>query len=450
MLRKYPFLKGTLILTMAGIITRVIGFFYRIFLVQVIGEEGLGIYQLLTPVMALSFALSCSGIQTAISKHVAAYHAKCDYKNALRIFATGLLISLSIAALVTTFLFSNSKWLAQRILLEKRCAPLIQFFALSLPFSCLHSCINGYYYGQKKTILPSFTQLLEQITRVFSVYLIYLYAQKHGLQVSFSIAMFGNMIGELAASSISFLAILSHFYTCIPQLRLRHLPSSFTQRLCFTKHALAILKMSLPLTANRLILNGLQSIEAIYIPNKLMTYGMSNKDALSSYGVLTGMALPLLLFPTALTSSVSLLLLPYISEAQATGKSDKIRVAIKKCVTYCILLGSACCVLLLAAGDFLGNTLFHSKLAATYIQMFCITCPTLYVSSVLTSILNGLGKAFRAFCLQAISLCIRLCFVFYGIPRYGMPAYMIGVFTSQLLFTILMLQTLNQYRKTGR
>ena len=82
--------------------------------------------------------------------------------------------------------------------------------------------------------------------------------------------------------------------------------------------------------ANRLVLNGLQSIEAVYIPNRLTLYGLSTADSLRCYGVLTGMVLPLLLFPSAITSSVSVLLLPYISEAQAVGNHKKIRQAVKK------------------------------------------------------------------------------------------------------------------------
>ena len=66
-----PIVNGTLILTFAGGASRFIGFFYRIFLTRTIGAEGLGIYQLICPVLALSYALCCAGFQTAISKLVA-------------------------------------------------------------------------------------------------------------------------------------------------------------------------------------------------------------------------------------------------------------------------------------------------------------------------------------------------------------------------------------------
>lgn len=438
MLKKNPFLQGTILLTGAGVITRIIGFFYRIFLSRVMGEEGMGIYQLLSPVMAITFSLSCSGIQTAISKYVASYHVKRQNSSCLHVLLTGLTLSMSLSVLTAVILYRYDNWIAINLLLEQRCAPLVRIFALSVPFSSLHACINGYYYGLKKAFFPSFTQLAEQITRVGSVFIIYMIGLSQGRQVSLSVAMLGILAGEICSTLISAVALYLHFYKLMPLQRI-----TVPHFICHTKE---VLQMAVPLSANRLVLNGLQSIEAVYIPNKLMQYGMTNSMALSCYGVLTGMALPLLLFPTALTSSISVLLLPYISEAQAQKDTVKIRNAIKKCVSYCLLLGSICCIFLLLFGDFLGKFLFDSTLAGSYIRMLSIVCPVLYLGSVLTSILHGLGKAFTAFLYNSICLLIRLIFVFFLIPWLGMPAYLLGVFVSQLLFTILMLRALYRFR----
>lgn len=89
MRNKYPFLSGTILLTLTGFLTKIIGFFYRIFLSRSIGEEGMGIYQLLAPIMALSYAFTSAGIQTAISKYTAAYHAQGRKRSALATLLTG-------------------------------------------------------------------------------------------------------------------------------------------------------------------------------------------------------------------------------------------------------------------------------------------------------------------------------------------------------------------------
>ena len=74
--KRHPLIFGTIILTATGLITRVIGFFYRIYLSRLFGEEGMGIYQLLSPALSLSFSLTAAGYQTAISKYVAAQKSR--------------------------------------------------------------------------------------------------------------------------------------------------------------------------------------------------------------------------------------------------------------------------------------------------------------------------------------------------------------------------------------
>ena len=210
MLKKYPFLSGTLLLTLTGIISRIIGFFYRIFLSQHIGEEGMGIYQLIAPVMALSFSLTCAGIQTSISKYTAAYHAKNQPKSALKILLTGFILSFTLSVSATCFLYRNASWIASDLLMEARCAPLVRIYALSLPFACIHSCINGYYYGLKKSLLPSVSQLLEQVTRVGSVYAIYTYGAMMKTAPSIAVTMLGILIGEICSTILSMTVLYFH------------------------------------------------------------------------------------------------------------------------------------------------------------------------------------------------------------------------------------------------
>jgi len=438
MRNKYPFLSGTILLTLTGFLTKIIGFFYRIFLSRSIGEEGMGIYQLLAPIMALSYAFTSAGIQTAISKYTAAYHAQGRKRSALATLLTGFLLSILFSVIATVFLYQNAAMLAARFLLEPRCEPLIRIFALSIPFASIHSCINGYYYGLKKTLLPSASLLAEQLARVLSVYAIYTYGYTIHTHPTIAVAMLGVLIGEVCSTLLSTIVLF------VQEKQAFHLPASFSAR-AGGRYTKEIILLALPLMANRLVLNGLQSIEAVYIPNRLTLYGLSTADSLRCYGVLTGMVLPLLLFPSAITSSVSVLLLPYISEAQAVGNHKKIRQAVKKCLLACLLLGSICCLFLLFFGTFLGKLLFNSTLAGDYIRMLSIVCPILYMGSVLNSILHGLGRALSAFLYNVVSLLLRLAFVFFLIPSIGMYGYLLGIFFSQLLFTALILFSLRRY-----
>ena len=453
----HPLITGTAILTLTGLVSRFIGFFYRIFLSNVFGAEGMGIYQLISPVLALSFSLTVSGIQTAISKYVANETSTRDYKNSFRTLWAGFLLAmaLSIACALTIYLYAEQ--IAVTFLLEERTAPLLRIIALSIPMASVHSCINGYFYGIRKTAIPAFSQLAEQVCRVGSVYLIYFVCRKHGFVPTISFAVTGLVIGESASMIVSVVAILARAHHVFPNSKSagrsffhQHRPTPVSGNArrqaslplsavisVYRRITGQLLRLAVPLSANRLILNLLQSVEAIYIPNRLMAYGLDNADALGVYGVLTGMSLPLILFPSAITNSISVLLLPIVSEADANGNQAAVKRAILTSIRSCLLLGFACTAMFLLFGRTAGRLLYGSELAGSFILTLSFLCPFMYIASMLNSILNGIGKTIQTFLFSVISLLLRLLFVFFAIPRFGIQGYLWGMLASQMLQTLL-------------
>lgn len=439
MQRRNPLLIGTVILTVTGLLSRFIGFFYRIFLSKVFGAEGMGIYQLTSPVLALSFSLTVAGMQTAISKYVASETSTHDYKTSFRTLWTGFVISMSVSFACMAFIYKYSEWIAVTFLLEERTAPLLRIISLSIPMATVHSCINGYFYGIKKTAIPALSQLSEQVVRVGSVYIIYYICLHKNMTPTISFAVVGLVIGESASMFVSAIAIICRSFKLFGRhahLRILSCPpgSAFTVYKRITEN---LLKLAIPLSANRIIINILQSIEAVFIPNRLMLYGLSNSNALSVYGVLNGMSLPLILFPSAITNSISVLLLPIVSEAEASGNRNTVTKAIFKSIKYCILLGFGCTALFLLFGRTAGMVLYNSRLAGSFILTLSFICPFMYVASTLNSILNGLGKTHLTFIYSIISLLVRLAFVFFAIPIWGIKGYLWGMLASQMVQTML-------------
>ena len=442
--RNRTFIKGTLILTLTGLLSRVIGFFYRIYLSRLFGEEGMGIYQLLSPVLALSFSLCAAGIQTAISKYVAASVAKGNCKDSYRYLFTGLFLSLLLSVPCMLLLLMFSDFVAVHFLLEARTASMLRIIALSIPAGAVHSCINGYYYGIKKTMLPSSTQLIEQFMRFFCVLAADFLARRSHTVPHINAAVVG---GECAAMLISLLAIYFRFYREEAGAGKSSLPCSNAGAFGISRfHAVKnLLVLAFPLTVSRIVVNLLQSVEAVAIPSRLCRYGYDSVTALSVYGVLTGMALPLLFFPNALTGSMSLLLLPMVSEADAKGNTDAVKNTTLKTIQSCLLLGAACTLFFFLSGPFLGRFLFHSELAGRYIRSLSLLCPFLYLCTTLSGILHGLGKAVSVFFVNVFSLSLRLLFVFFLIPAFGIDCYILSMVLSQLLSAFFYLFLL--YRK---
>ncbi len=445
--RNRTFIKGTLILTLTGLLSRVIGFFYRIYLSRLFGEEGMGIYQLLSPVLALSFSLCAAGIQTAISKYVAASVAKGNCKDSYRYLFTGLFLSLLLSVPCMLLLLMFSDFVAVHFLLEARTASMLRIIALSIPAGAVHSCINGYYYGIKKTMLPSSTQIIEQFMRFFCVLAADFLARRSHTVPHINAAVVGLVVGECTAMLISLLAIYFRFYREEAGAGKSSLPCSNAGAFGISRfHAVKnLLVLAFPLTVSRIVVNLLQSVEAVAIPSRLCRYGYDSVTALSVYGVLTGMALPLLFFPNALTGSMSLLLLPMVSEADAKGNTDAVKNTTLKTIQSCLLLGAACTLFFFLSGPFLGRFLFHSELAGRYIRSLSLLCPFLYLCTTLSGILHGLGKAVSVFFVNIFSLSLRLLFVFFLIPAFGIDCYILSMVLSQLLSAFFYLFLL--YRK---
>ncbi len=436
---KRTILKGTVILTITGFATRFMGFFYRIFLSHTFGEEGVGLYQLIFPVYALCFSLTCAGIETALARCVAKRASVGKKKEARTLLFTAMAISVSLSAVIMLALQRYADAVAAQFLQEERCAGLLIILSYAFPFASIHSCIVGYYLGLKQTKIPAFSQLIEQAVRILSVYLFYLIGEKNGAGFGISIAVGGLVTGEIASSMFC----LKHMAKKAPLYQ--SLTRKITKFPRYLSLAGELFLLSAPLTASRVLLNLLQSIEAVSIPLKLQAHGMSVSQSLSVYGVLTGMALPCVLFPSAITNSVSTMLLPTVAEAQTLNRERQMRNIIQKSVCCCVLLGALCCMLLLLSGQWIGLVIFNSRSAGDYIVTLAWMCPFLYANTTLISIINGIGKTALSFLINTFSLILRIFSVFYCIPVFGIEGYLLGLLASQLASFLLCIFYLSHY-----
>ncbi len=426
MFQKNSLIRGTLVLTVTGILTRLLGFYYRIYLSHTFGEEGVGLYQLIFPVYALCFSLTAAGIQAAVSRYVARANASRDTKKSTLYLLTGMSLSFTLSLLCMVLLQHCSPFLAAHFIGDSRCAPLLCAMSYSFPFAAVHSCLCGYYLGLKRTRVPAVSQFIEQTARIACVLLLCQMAVKEGRAPAITFAVLGLVCGEIISSLYSL-----HFF-----LREQHQSHSASVSCRGAVGVLGkLITLSVPLTINRILLNLLQSIEAVSIPHSLQQYGLSVSDALSMYGVLTGMALPCILFPSAVTNSMASMLLPSVAELQTQKDRRPLTSLITKVSAFCLLIGCLCCFAFLLGGSFIGTHIFHSTLSGTFIQTLAWMCPFLYLNTALTSILNGLGKTGTTLLINLSSLTLRILSVFLIIPQLGMRGYLYGLLASQLLVT---------------
>jgi len=427
-------LKGTLILTLAGFATRVIGFLYKIFLSKVMGTEWLGIYQLVFPVYGIAFTIYATGIQTAISRLIAAEMGRRNHKNIGKILRSGILLSISIALILSFLLYKFSDTVALHFLLEPRSASSLRILALVFPFCGITSCINGYYYGLKKAGVPASTQLIEQIIRVIVVYTAAFTVGKDNFRVTCEMAVIGLVIGEIASSLYNFISI---FITKSPKDMLYLGPNLSAVTLRRRQILKNILTLSIPLSTNRLLINILHSVEAVLIPTMLRRSGLNTAEALSTYGTLVGMSIPFIMFPTAVINSLAVLLLPTVSEAQAMDNNDMIGRTTSVSIKYSLIIGIMSTGIFLLFGNNLGISIFNSEEAGRYLIVLAWICPLIYIATTLGSIINGLGKAHITFINSIVGTIAKIVIIIILIPHRGIDGYLIALLIGQLIITIM-------------
>ncbi len=454
-LLKNNMIAGTLLLTCAGLITRIIGFFYRIFLSNALGARLLGIYQLIFPVYGICFTVFASGIQTAISKEVAEKQAMRDARGTGRFLLTGTLLSVVLALLLSVLLFFSCHLTADLLLHEPECAESLRLLSVAFPLCGITSCISGYCYGRKRSFVPATSQLAEQIVRV-----IFLMLVSSSVPVTCELAIIALLAGELSScvySSLGLLLMRRKEKRCALRMNRQGThsagknrqpaetdrkdgqtgQSARTARSAKPRSDLRrLLKTSVPLTTNRLFINILHSFEAFLVPLTLRRYGMSRDEALSIFGILSGMTMSFLMFPGTLTNSLSVLLLPAVSEASARDNRRGLARSISLSVKYSVLLGVFAGFTFFFFGEELGVVVFHEEKAGIYLACLSFLCPILYVSTTLSSILNGLDKMNLTFLSSVLGLTLRVILFGALIPRLSVYGYFVSLLVSQLLMTL--------------
>ena len=154
-----------------------------------------------------------------------------------------------------------------------------------------------------------------------------------------------------------------------------------------------------------------------------------------------------IMFPCVLSNSLSVMLLPAISEANSTHRQNMVKKAVRKTTQLCVILGLLCTFGFLLCGNWIGIHLFHNTLAGIYVRTLSWICPFLFLSSTLCSILHGLGKATLTLLFHLSGALLRIGFIFIGIPQIGLSAYLWGMLASQILISGLAFITLRKLRQ---
>lgn len=420
---KKSFISGALILMIAGLVVKILGFMYRIYLSNLIGAEGMGLFGLISPVYSLVILTLTSGISIAVSKLVAEEKAKNHDINLLRITRCGLAIVLSAGIAVSVFIYIELDFITKSILNDTRTYLSMLVLIPTIPVIAAASAIKGYFYGTQDVVPTAISQIIEQIVRIGLVMATASYFLRLGLEYACALATAGMAIGE-----ISNLAVVYIVYLFKRKIWAKNLPSSGLIR---KRHIIKnIIFISVPVSLNRFIVSVLSAVEYVLIPQMLVSGGMPYKGAISVYGKLTGMAMPLIFFPSLVTSSLATTLVPAISEAVSLKNFKWANYRISKSIQITLILGFIFTSIFLSFPDNISDIMYKRQNIGTYLYSLSFTCTFLYLQQTLTGVLNGLGKQgimLRNFVAASF---LRIACVYFLVPAHGINVYITGIGVS--------------------
>jgi stage V sporulation protein B len=417
-----PIVRGTIILTIAGMAAKILGFVHRIVLSRYISSVELGLYQVVQPLNGIIFSLCCVGFQSAVSR----YTAK-DKENGQLWLWSALLPSLLLSCAATVITSLNADFIATRILLFTDSADCVRMISLSFPFIALHNCFAGYYYGHRLTKVPAISQMVEQVSRIAVLFICYYCITSAGVAFKPHHAILGNVAGEIASCIYFIIANKINFKMNFPKIG--NLVGAMKKTAAF----------SFPISVGSLLIHLFQSAEAVLIPAQLVIGGYTSEESLTLYGILSGMVLPLVMLPSVLTGSLAVLLMPSVAEDKNTADRT-----IAKTMEMCIILGIySIFAYTIFIGD-IGTEMFGNELVRDFTRLLAWLCPFMYLSQSMSSILNGAGKTTSTCIQNTLGILIRLVFLIALVPDYGITAYLIGLLVSKLVVCVIQYIQINR------
>jgi len=432
-MKKENLILGTLILTVATTITRIVGFVFRIYLANVLGAEGIGLYQLILSFYMLMVTLSTSGIRVAVSRLMSEELALRHYSNAKKVLNQSILLSLFTGFFAAFLMYYFANYVGVNILKDERTVLSLLYLVPSLPVIAVSSCYKGYFYAVGKVTKPASAQVLEQIIRVFVIFSIMNYYLPKGLGYGCAAVSIGMTIEEI------FSLIYIWFLYAIEKKPFSHKVKSKSDNMIFKIFGIAI-----PLSATAYINSILRMLENILIPSRLILYGTSTINAMSLYGMIKGMVLPLLFFPSSFLTSLASILIPSVAGDNAISNEKKVTYTLSKVLHFTTLSGILVVSVFLCFPNEIGMAVYNDTQVGIMLKIISFVCPFMYLNMVIASMLNALGEQVSSFKINIIESVLKISIIYFLIPIYGFNAYLFALFITTLLNTLLYLIRLLQ------
>ncbi len=411
--------KSAAQVTVFSTIEKCLSFIYRIILTRIIGAEGIGIYQICLTVFAVFLTTASSGVPITVSRLMAKSGASGDTQGKHAAVTAGIVSTLVITIPIAIILFFGRSAFGF-LFSDDRCMDIFIILLPGLVLTSVYSVIRGSFWGNKQFVPYSVIELLEDaIMVVAGVWLVWGVSDPvDGARLAI-IAVLISYVFSFCVSLFWYFRKGGRMANPKPQLK-------------------PLFSAAAPITAMRTSTSLLNSAVAVILPLLLVNVcGYTNSEALALYGIVLGMAVPLIYSPNALIGSIAVVVAPELSENYYKKRDDAVRYDIEKTIKAAVFIAALLVPVLFVLGSALSIFLYDSELCGKIVTissfMILPTCITMITNTVLNS-MNCEKRTLVYFFIGAAVMLICLLFL----TRYmGVYAYVLGISLSQIICAVL-------------
>ena len=434
MQRQSSILGGTLLLTAANLLLRLISIGFNVFLAGRIGAAGLGLLQLISSVGLFAVLVGTGGIRTAamyLAAEELGHRRLGGVKSAV---STCLRSALLVSGIAGAVLFLAAQPLAVGWLRDGQATLSLRVMGLLLPFSCLCGIMTGYCTACSRIRQLVLIELAERLVSLLMTVALLLTWAKNDLSRACCAITLGSSVGCI----FDFFLLYAAYRRDVRRVAPPAAPLHMRRRM---------LCLSVPLALNDYLRAGLTTAEQLLIPFGLARCGGSTEAAMAAYGTIHAMVFPILMFPAAALYAVSDLLVPELSRSRAMGRRLRIVDLTDKCMRMGLLFAGAVAGTLLLCAEPLGELIYRSADAARYLRIFAPMVLMLYLDAIVDGMLKGLAEQVSCVRYNTFTSLLDVLFLLVLLPRWGIGGY---VFSFALTHAINLLLSLRRLLVTAQ
>ena len=375
------FILNTIILLLSSVILQIINMFFSIYISNTIGEEAVGVFTLVMSVYMFGITLASAGINISATRVVSEELASNNELGAKKAAQRCVLFSLLFGLSASVIFFVSADFIIIHCLHNKISKNVIYLICIALPFISMSSAVNGYFTAVRRVYKNALAKFFEEFVKILFTAILLKSLMPDDINYACYALILADVISEVTSFAQLYFLYVRDKKGSLSESRYRDL-DSYNKR---------ILRITIPVALTSYLRSGLSTIKQLIIPSSLQKSGMNSSNSLIAYGIVNGMAMPVIMFPVILVTSFSGLLIPEFSRFHTQGKNKKIR-SLSILILSCTLIFSVLvAIAIFMLSDEISTIIYHKSEIAKYIRILSPLIVIMYLDIVIDRNFKRIG-----------------------------------------------------------